>query len=96
MNRLADDYGDEAVSTALASEWQAEADIKTLIGRAETRLGSQAKLHEKEAERRRKNRVFEDLDAARMAAEERTPEQQAAVDQWKADLAEIAAGKSMS
>jgi hypothetical protein len=84
------------VSRALAAEWQAEMDVKTLIGRAETHLGSQARRQEMEAEQRRKNRVFEDIDAARRAAEERTPERQAAVEKWKADLAEIAAGKSMS
>jgi len=92
INRLADDYGDDATSKAMAAEWTDDPELKTFIGRIETRLAAATRKADKTAAARNAKEEAEYQRSIQEGRDKMTPEAQAQADAAIAGLGDIVKG----
>lgn len=94
LDRLGREYGDDAVCRAMAVEWTADPDLRTMLGRVEAGLASASRKAGQAAEQKRKSAAIEEAHELEQRAASQTPEQRARIEELKAQAVQNI-GKAM-
>jgi hypothetical protein len=92
LDRLGRDYGDDAVCRAMAVEWTADPDLRTMLGRVEAGLASASRKADQAAEAKRKRSAIEEARELEQRLAQVSPEERARAETVKAQIAGLVKG----